>query len=154
MEQTAAPAKDPLVNPSAMTIALLKVVENPGIDKQDLINSVKAFVGPGAVTDGSILTQYSETLKHLRIYYGLGFIDKGYAESLPPMRRNIFEKPSSISHVAMYCAAGGGRASLEDVLNFNHQLPKPVSDASAQYQYNDSRKILQAVKRLGVYKEN
>jgi hypothetical protein len=145
--------KDPLKNPTPMNYILLRVVKDPLLTREDIIAGLKENYAeiPAVV---SIDQQHNETLKHLRIFNRLGYLDEVYASSLPAAKRDVFAKMSSVTTMAIESAIIGWEENgdFDKVMERAAKLGITVARDSIYYQYMDSTKVRQAAINLGVYK--
>lgn len=142
--------KDLLQAPSAMTQVTIEVVNNPSITK-DEIKSILEETGAKMPSDGTIVQQMGETLKHLRILAMLGYLQEDYVSRIPTPRRDMLSNPSAVAKVAIESAKEGGSRDFETVFAINQASDHPISKDAAYYQYQDSQKVQRLVRNNGVY---
>jgi hypothetical protein len=130
----------------------MSVVRNPSISRDVLFKAVQESYDR-VPTPNSLIQQWSETLKHLRILEKLGYLDPEYATKLPPARREVLAHPSSVTQAASLCSENNGSRTFDQVYELVKTFEKPVSRDAVYYQYVDALKVRAAVKQINMYRE-
>ena len=146
------PKRDVLAKPSAMTIITMRVVENPSVTKDEIVQAIKDN-GARMPTDDTITLQMGEARKHVRILAMLGYLKEEYTSKIPQPKRDVLAKPSAVTLAAITSAQDRGTRDFETVNNLVQASDRPISRDAVYYQYQDSQKVFRLVKEMGVFVE-